>query len=208
MAFRKRVAHAHSRRRLERLFARIDVVILAVEQRYVHVGDGIAARAVRERLAHAFFDRRNELARNDAADDLFVERYAGTAFARLETQPHVGKLPVTAGLMLVSRMNFGAAGDRFLIRNLRRRRSRFRPCICGASRSTAMRDVLFAAAQSSNSLRYVGALQTQRRIFVDDAREHLRNLRFVHAVFRLDGNGEDRVVDGHARQQNFMTVAR
>ena len=68
----------------------------------------MAARTVRERFAHAFFDRGNELPRHDAADDLVFERDARAALARLEAQPHVAELPVAAGLMLVARMNLGA----------------------------------------------------------------------------------------------------
>ena len=58
IALRKRVANAHAGRRLERLFARIDVVILTVVERDVQVGDRMAARAVQQRFAHALFDGR------------------------------------------------------------------------------------------------------------------------------------------------------
>ena len=87
-------------------------MVLAVEERHVEIGHGIAACAVRERFAHALFDGGNELAWNDAADDLLFEGNAGAAFAWLEAKPHIAELTMAAGLMLVARVYLGAARDR------------------------------------------------------------------------------------------------
>ena len=55
------------------------------------------------------------------------------------------------------------------------------------------RNVHFAEAQQLQLAGKFGALDAQGRVFFDNAREHLRDLRFVEAFFRLDRDREQRL---------------
>ena len=77
-------------------------------------------RAVGQRLADALLDRRDELARNGAADDLVDELEASATFERLDPQEHLAELAGPAGLLLVAVVPLGGLRDRLAVGDARR----------------------------------------------------------------------------------------
>ena len=74
---------AHRAGDLERQLARVDLVVAAVEQRDLDVDDGKPARTPRAIASRdALLDRRDELLRDDAADDVVLEDEARARRAR------------------------------------------------------------------------------------------------------------------------------
>ena len=109
LALREGGLEAHRGGDLERHFRRVDVVVRAVVERHPHVDDRVAGEdALGQRLAHALLDRRNELPRHDAADDLVDELEAGAARQRLHLEPGVAELAAAAGLLLELALRLGA----------------------------------------------------------------------------------------------------
>src|SRR5208283_5098932 len=83
--FFQRRFEAHRGRDLKRHVRRIHVVIAAVEYRHPDVHHWIAGeKSLDQRVAHAFLDRRNEVARDHAADDVVNELEALAARHRLD----------------------------------------------------------------------------------------------------------------------------
>ena len=70
-----------------------------------------------EHLAHAFLDRRDELAGDRAADDVVDELEARAARQRLDAQVHLAELAGAAGLLLVAVVAFGRTRDRLAVRH-------------------------------------------------------------------------------------------
>ena len=101
LALRQTFGDADAAGGAERHVGGIDGVIRAVDQRHMQIDHRKAERAVLERVDDAFLDRRNVIARHDAAGDLFFERESGAARPRLDLEHHVAVLTVAAGLFLV-----------------------------------------------------------------------------------------------------------
>ena len=98
-----------------------DVVILAVDELNLdvdHRETGDHARA--HHAVEALFDARDIFLRHRAADDLGFELVALARLVRLDHDRHFGELTGTAGLLLVGVFDFGALGDAFTERHLRR----------------------------------------------------------------------------------------
>ena len=95
-------------------------MVRAVHQRRAQVDHGIARQhALGQILAQALFNRRYEVARYSAADDLIHEfELAITVEDRLELYPYVAELAVTAGLLLVTALNLDGLADGLAIRDL------------------------------------------------------------------------------------------
>ena len=68
------------------------------------------------------------------------------------------------------------------------------------------RDVLFARTLQEQFVRHVGARQAQRRVFVDDPSQHLRDFSFVDTLFRANRDGENRLALRNAWEQNAFPV--
>ena len=81
------------------------------------VAGEVAAHA---RVLDALLDRRNELPRNRAAEDVVDELEIGAARQRLDLDLAVAELAVAAGLLLVAAVRLGRRLDRLAIRNARR----------------------------------------------------------------------------------------
>jgi hypothetical protein len=119
--FFERRLEAHRRRNLERHVGGVDVVIAALKDRDSDVDHGKAGQVAFDQcVAHALFDRRDELARNCPADDLVLELEAAAARERLYLEPAVAVLAATARLALVLALGLGAALDGFLVRHFGR----------------------------------------------------------------------------------------
>ena len=73
----RRLLERHRARDLERHFARVDVVVRAVDQLDLHVDHRIAGEhAVLQRFLDPLLDRADVLTRDHAADDLVLEHEA------------------------------------------------------------------------------------------------------------------------------------
>ena len=94
---------------LERHVARVDGVVLAVVEHDAHVDHRVAGEeAFGHGVADALLDGGDEVARDDAADDLVDELEALAARLRLHLDPGVGELAAAAGLLLVLPCGLGA----------------------------------------------------------------------------------------------------
>ena len=76
--------------------------------------------ALRQGLAHPFFNRLHENARDGATLDHIDKFKPGAACQRLHAQHHFTKLPCPTTLLLVAAVAFSLAGDGFNVGNLRR----------------------------------------------------------------------------------------
>ena len=80
----RRLLERHRAGDLERHFARVDVVVRAVDQLDLHVDHRIAGEhAVLQRFLDALLDRSDVLTRDHAADDLVLEHEALARLRRL-----------------------------------------------------------------------------------------------------------------------------
>ena len=71
------------------------------------------------RVLDPLLDRRHELARDRAAEDVVDELEIAAARQRLEPDLAVAELPVAAGLLLVAAVRLGRGGDRLAVRDPR-----------------------------------------------------------------------------------------
>ena len=93
---------------LERHFRGVDVVVLAVEQPHLEVDHRIAGEeAAPAGLLDPLLDRRPEVVRDGAAEDLVGEREVLAARQRLDLDLAVGELAAAAGLLLVPAVAVG-----------------------------------------------------------------------------------------------------
>ena len=81
---------------------RIHRVIGAVDQRHRDIDHRKSQWPVLERVEHAFFHRRDVIARHHTTGDLFLEFETRAARQRLDVEHHIAELTVTAGLLLVT----------------------------------------------------------------------------------------------------------
>ena len=109
-------AHGDARRRLERHFGGVDVVIGAVRQIDGEVDDREAERSLHHPVADALLDRRNILLGHDAAGDRVGEGEACAARQRLDLDDDVAELAVAARLLLVAAADLHRLADRLLDR--------------------------------------------------------------------------------------------
>ena len=85
-------------------------MVRAVEHRHAEIDHRIAGEvAARPRVLDALLDRRHELARDRAAEDVVDELEIGAARQRLDFDLAVAELAVAAGLLLVPAVRFGRA---------------------------------------------------------------------------------------------------
>ena len=85
-------------------------MVLAVDQPHPEVDHRVAGVvAVRRRLDDALLDRRPEVERDGAAEDLVLELELLAARQRLEDDLAVGELAAAAGLLLVAAVPLGGA---------------------------------------------------------------------------------------------------
>ena len=89
---------------------RVDRVVLAVVEGDLDVDHRVAGEeALDHGRAHALLDRRDEVARDGAADDLVDELEALAARQGRDFHPGVGELAAAAGLLLVLALGLGRA---------------------------------------------------------------------------------------------------
>ena len=118
---RHRVLEGEPARHLERELVRVDVVVRAVEHGDAEVDHRKAGEiAAHARFLDALFDRRDELARDRAAEDVVDELEVGAARQRLDLDLAVAELAVAAGLLLVAAVRLGGGLDRLAVGDARR----------------------------------------------------------------------------------------
>ena len=92
----------------------------AVEDRGAEVDHRVAGEeAAHPRVLDALLDRRHELARDRAAEDVVDELEVAAARQRLELHLAVAELAVAAGLLLVPAVRLGRRGDRLAVGDAR-----------------------------------------------------------------------------------------
>src|SRR5580700_561195 len=72
------------------------------------------------RFDNAFFNSRDEVPGDSAAEDLVFERELPSTRQRFHANPAVAELAVSSGLLLVAALHVGPATNGFAIRNLGR----------------------------------------------------------------------------------------
>ena len=104
----------------KRHFAGVHGVVAAVQQGGFQPDHRVARQhAVFGCLPHALFDSGEEVLRHAAAEHIFGKFHALAGY-RLELDPHVTELPVTAGLLFVATLRLAALADGFAVRYARR----------------------------------------------------------------------------------------
>ena len=101
----------------ERDLLAVDRMVLAIVDDHPDVLHGVAGdRAGGQHLAHAFLDRRHELAGDGAALHFVDELEAAAARQRLDAQKHLTELTGAARLLLVTVVAFRGRRDRLFVR--------------------------------------------------------------------------------------------
>src|SRR5581483_2440770 len=163
-----------------------------VVNRHLDVEDGIARKeALRERVAHAFFDRRDELAGDSAADNLVLELEPLAAGKRLDPKPTIAVLAAPARLALVLPLRFRPALDRFLVGNLGRLQFNF---YIEFSLELFDRDLdMHLAGPRQDDLVRLGiSMHLERSVLLHQLVQRRRRLLLVALGLGPDGEGDDR----------------
>src|SRR5829696_2585309 len=164
MGFLDGALEGHRSSDLERILGGVDTMKRAVAEAHLHVNHGVAGDIpAGHRLDDSLLHRRDELARDGAADDAVLELEARTAGQRGELYPRVAELAPAAGLLLVAALGLGRACDRFHKGHLRRPRLDLDP------------------------VAILDALQLERGILIDHAPDRVEDLLFLTARPGADG---------------------
>src|SRR5690606_10196753 len=98
----------------------VDVVVSTIDQGRLHAEHREAGdRTRRENALYTLLDARDVFLRNGTTDDLGLEDEILTIRVRLEDDLDASELTRTTRLLLVGVVDFGNAGDRLTVRNLR-----------------------------------------------------------------------------------------
>ena len=153
-------------------------------------GDGAGA----QHLAHALFDRGDELPWNRSALDLVDELEPAAARHRLDAQEHLAELAGAAGLLLVAVMALGVGGDRLAVGDARRPRVDVELVdLAQALQQHAQMQLAEAVDDGLVGVRHM--LDLQARVFIDQLLQDLPHALVVAAALGLDrqpvhGDGE------------------
>src|SRR5579885_1906209 len=189
--FFKRRLQAHRGCDLKRHVRRVDVVIAALEHRHLDIDYRVAGEiTLDQRVAHALLHRRDELARNRAADDFILEFKAAAAHQRLDAQPAITILAAAAGLALVLALGFGAALDGFLVGDFGRLKFNFyiKYPLELLDRNL---DMHLARAGKNDVMGLRVAMRLQGAIRHDQSLQRLRGLLLVAFGFGTNRKGDD-----------------
>src|SRR6185312_2154155 len=192
LAFRQRLLDALPAGGLERHVGAVDRVEPAGNQIDMNIDDREAERPRFQRLLDPFLDRRDEVARDRAADDAVLEDKARTSLQRLHVDDDVGELAVPARLPLEARMRLGRALDRLLVRH-RRRVADDREVVAVAQAVHCDLHMHVALAPQHHLAGVLVLLELQRRILVDELGDRARQLDVVAALFGVDREAEHRL---------------
>ena len=149
-------------------------MVRAVVERDAEVDHRVAGEvAAHARFLDALFDRRNELPRDRAAEDLVDELELAAARQRLHPDLAVAELAVPAGLLLVPAVRLDARRDRLAVGDARRlevdldaeaplqlrdRHLDVQLALAGEQQLVRLRIALVAIVRSSSSRRCIAVL--------------------------------------------------
>ena len=175
---------------LERQVVRIDVVVRTVVEDDPEIDHREAGQvAAPGGVANAFFDGRNEVLRNGAAEDVVDELELAAARQRLHLDLAVAVLAVAAGLLLVAALHVGLAADGLAVRDLGRLQVDL-----GVIALLELRDddfnVLLPGAGDQEFLGLRIAEEAQHGIFFHELVDPGPELVFVGAALGFDREGD------------------
>ena len=181
-------------------------MVRAVEDRDAEVDHRKAGEiAAHARFLNALFHRRNELARDRAAEDVVDELEVRAARQRLDLDLAVAELAVAAGLLLVAAVRLGRRLDRLAIRDARRLE-----VDVDAEAPLQFRDrhldVELALAVEQQLLGLRIAAVADRRILFLEAVHRRADLVLVAAALRLDRVGQDRLGKRRRRSRSIGSL--
>ena len=180
----------------------------AVEHRRAEIHHRVARQeAAQPRVLHALFDRRDELPRDRAAEDVVHELEVAAARKRLELDLAVAELAVAAGLLLVAAVRFGRRGDRLAIRNPRQLQVDL-----DAEPPLQLRDrhldVRLSLPGEQQLLRLRVAVVADARILFLQPVQRRADLLLVAAALRLDRVRDDRLGELDRRDRDLRRSCR
>src|SRR5215218_7170687 len=165
----------------------------AFSEAHLHVNHGVAGDIpAGHRLDDSLLHRRDELARDGAADDAVLELEARTAGQRGELYPRVAELAPATSLFLVAALGLGRARDRLHKGHLRRPRLDLDPVAVLDSLQCEF-DVHLGKPGQDVLARRLGALQLERGIFIDHAPYRVEDLLFLTACLGADSERRGRL---------------
>ena len=157
--------------------------------------------SARRRILDSFFDGRNEVLRNRAAENVVHEFELSAARQRLHLDLAIAVLAVPAGLFLVASLHVGFAANRLPIRNLGRFQIHFGVIALLQLRDDDF-DVLLAGARDQKLLGLRIAEEAQHGILFHELVQAGTKLVFVGAGLGLDCERDRRLGQLHARILN------
>ena len=193
---------------LEGHLVRVDGMVLAVDAAHPDVDDREARQgAVRKPLEDALLDGRDQVARDRAADDLVDELESAPTGQRLHAQVADPEHALAAGLLLQLPLHvLDLARDRLAVRDLRAREIDLE-VEHALQAAGADPDVQLAHA-GQQELTGVGvAIDVQRRVFLDEARERREELVLVGLGLRGDRVGEHALRNRDRRELDAALLA-
>ena len=197
-SLRERVKEGFAAGGNEGHFLGVDRVALAVVNGDANVFNRVARdEAGRQNLAHAFFNRRDEVVGDDAALDLIDEFEALAAFERFDAQVDLAELSGAARLLLVAGMAFRRRGNGFAIGDRGSGRFNFKLEV-GAHAVEDRAHVHVGEAADDGFVEDRIVLDRHRRVFALHLCEHFVHAAFVAPACRTNGKTVHRTreVDG------------
>ena len=181
-------------------------MVRAVEHGHAEIDHRIAGEiAARPRILDALFDRRNELSRDRAAEDIVHELEVGAARHRFDANLAVAELPVSAGLLLVPAVRLGRRLDRLAVRNPRRLEVHVHAEATLQFRDRDL-DVQLALPREQQLLRLRIAAVPDRRVLLLEPVHRGADLVLVTTGLRLDRVGQDRLGKRDRRERHRVRL--
>ncbi len=150
-----------------------------------------------------FLDRRDELPRHRAADDLVLERKAGAGRVRLGNDLDARKLAVAAGLLLVHVVDRGGPGNLLAIGDLRR--ADIGVDLIGAPEDIDLDvEMQLAHALDDGLAGFLVGMDAERRILGDELGQRDAELLLVGLRLRLDSDLDHRIGEFHLFQDHRL----
>src|SRR5262249_20926436 len=153
------------------------------------------------RLAHALLDRRDELLRDHAADDVVVEHVAGSALARLDLHQDVTELAATARLLRVLVLARDLLADRLAVRDLGLADVALDFELALQAVDDDLQVELAHATDDRLPRLFVG-MHAERRVFRGELLKTDAELLDVALRLRLDRDRDDRLREDHLLEED------
>ena len=184
-------------------------MVRAVGEPGADVDERVAGEhAALHRLLDAGVDRRDVLARDDAALDLVDELVAAARAGRLERDDDVAVLAATTGLADVAHLDLlDRRGDRLAVRDLRLADVRLDVELAHHPVDEHL-EVQLAHAADDRLAGLVVGVDAERRVLVGERAERLAQLVLVVLGLGLDRDGDHRLGELHPLEHDRVRRAR